>query len=97
MNHSLKVFDGGVMEIIVDIKDVPKIDKIVLRYAGLDGYRKTFIPEIQASKAIQAIESSRPEEPEEPEELEDCITGGTYNSVSVVEPTNCTFNIYPKE
>ena len=94
MNHSLKVIDGGVLEIVVDIEDVPKIDKIVLKYAGLDGYRKTFIPEIQASKAIQAITSTKQEEPEE---LEDCITGGTYNSVSVVEPTNCTFNIYPKE
>ena len=104
MTHSLKVVDGGVLEIVVDTEDVPKIDKVVLKYFGLEGYHKTFIPALKAVTSYQRENQIEPGEPEElwtkleePEELEDCITGGTYNSVSVVEPSNCTFNIYPKE
>ena len=31
-------------------------------------------------------------ETEEVEELEDCITGGNYKSISIIEPKDCTFN-----
>ena len=31
-------------------------------------------------------------ETEEIEELDDCITGGNYKSISIIEPKDCTFN-----
>ena len=82
MDHGFRLHDDGCLEI--SVPKGTKIENVWVRFCGeKDGASKIFTP--------GDIKVSEPE-PEEIEELEDCITGGNYKSISIVEPKDCTFN-----